>query len=153
MLIRLLSIALFAILASGCSARTSVAPQVSVEQQAAASRAMGLSFPPETKFLFYHRESDHPGLLPAPDDMMYLKIELPASALPKLLAQAPLSSGEWSSTRPEIYDMPNRPEWRPSQIKKYRSRQFRLPDAEGLNALIDEDQEATKVVYLMWFET
>jgi len=114
---------------------------------------MGLSFPPETRFLLYHRASDKQGFLPAPDDAVHLKIELPAPALAALLTQAPLSSANWTDTRPLITDIPDWPEWRPSKIKKFRFEQFELPKGQALNMLIDDDRDDTKVVYLFWFET
>lgn len=113
---------------------------------------MGLSFPPETRFLLYHRASEGGGL-PGPDDAVHLKIELPASALASFLAQAPLSSAKWTSSHPLIADMPKWPQWQPSKIQKFRFEQFQLPKGQALNILIDDDHEDPKVIYLVWFET
>lgn len=138
----------------GCSDGSSatVAPDVTAEQQASASRSMRLSFPPETRFLLYHRASEQGGL-PGPDDAVHLKIELPASALERLLAQSPLSSASWTSRDPLIMDEPKWPEWQPSKIKKFRFRQFELPKGQALEVLIDDDRDDPKVLYLFWFET
>ena len=113
---------------------------------------MGLTFPLETRFLLYHRASEDGGL-PRPDDAVHLKIELPASALACFLAQAPLSSAKWTSSRSLIGDVPKWPQWQPSKIQKFRFEQFQLPKGQTLNALIDDDREGPKVVYLFWFET
>lgn len=139
----------------GCDAEPSptLAPNVTSQQQSGASASMGLSFPPETKFLLYYRSSETPGFLPAPDDSVFLKIELPAPALRKFLEQAPLSSAKWSGVGSHIYDIPKWPDWQPSKVKKFRSEQFGLPNAQALNVLIDDDREDTKIVYLQWFET
>jgi len=139
---------------AGCSDSSSptVTPNVTAAQQASASRSMRLSFPPETRFLLYHRVSEDGGL-PAPDDAVHLKIELPASSLAKLLAQAPLSSAKWTSTHPLLPDVPRWPQWQPSRIQKFRFGQFQLPKGQSLNVLIDDDREEPKVFYLFWFET
>lgn len=112
---------------------------------------MELTFPPETRFLLYHRASEDGGL-PAPDDAVHLKIELPASALASFLAQAPLSSAKWTTTHSLIADVPQWPQWQPSKVQKFRFEQFDLPNGQSLNVLIDDDND-TKVVYLFWFET
>ena len=116
---------------------------------------MGLSFPPETRFLLYHRvsEDDGPLSLPTPDDAVHLKIELPASALANFLSQAPLSSAKWTTSLPGITDVPKWPQWQPSKIRKFRFAQFQLPHGQALNVLIDDDREDPKGVYLFWFET
>lgn len=114
---------------------------------------MGLSFPPDTRFLLYYRSKENSGFFPQPDDSVFLKIEFSEPALGIFLAQAPLSSAKWSSFHPETYDMPHWPDWQPSKVKKFRSEQFDLPKAQALNVLIDDEREDTKVVYLQWFET
>jgi|GEM_PF-2763967 len=150
----LITITLAIATVAGCSDGSSptVAPNVTAQQQASASRSMGLTFPPETRFLLYHRASEDGGL-PGPDDAVHLKIELPASALTNLLAQAPLSSAKWTSSHSQITDMPKWPQWQPSRIQKFRFEQLRLPKGQVLNVLIDDDREDPKVVYLFWFET
>ena len=131
-----------------------VAPNVTAQQQASAAKSMGLTFPPETRFLLYHCASEDGGFgLPAPDDSVHLKIELPASAMASFLAQAPLSSPKWTSSHSLITDMPKWPQWQPSKIQKFRSEQFQLPKGQGLDVLIDDDKDDPKVVYLFWFET
>ena len=112
---------------------------------------MGLTFPPETRFLLYHRASEAGGL-PGPDDAVHLKIELPAAALAKFLSQTPLSSARWTN-RHSLSDMPKWPEWKPSKIQKLRFQHFELPKGQALNVLIDDDQDEPKVIYLFWFET
>jgi hypothetical protein len=150
---RLIAITLFATTLAGCSGASSptVAPNVTAQQGASAGRSMGLSFPPETRFLLYHRASE--GGLPAPDDAVHLKIELPASSLATLLSQSPLLSAKWTSSRPLITDVPKWTEWKPSKIKNFRCEQFQLPNGQALNMLIDDDRDDTKVVYFFWFET
>lgn len=145
----ILAIALLA----GCSdsSTPTVAPNVTAQQQASAAKSMGLTFPPETRLLLYHRASEDGGW-PGPDDAVHLKIELPASALANFLAQAHLSSGKWGSTH-SLVDMPKWPEWQPSKLQKFRFEQFQLPKGQALNVLIDDDKDEPKVVYLFWFET
>jgi hypothetical protein len=152
---RLLALSLLATSLVGCfgSAAPTVAPNVTAAQQINASKLTGLSFPAETQFLLYYRASDEPSLLPAPDDAVQLKIELPASAAAELLAQAPLSSAAWESHHPLITDQPTWPDWRPSKIRRFRFAQFQLPKAQVLSVLIDDDRDDIKVVYLEWFET
>lgn len=138
---------------AGCSgsSTSTVAPNVTAQQQASAAKSMGLTFPPEARFLLYHRASEDRGL-PGPDDAVHLKIELPASAMPGFLAQAPLSSAQWRSSH-SLIDMPKWPQWQPSKIQKFRFEQFQLPKGQALNVLIDDDKDDPKVVYLFWFET
>ena len=153
---RLLILTLATATLVGCSGDSpTVAPNVTPQQQASASRSMSLSFPPETRFLLYHRvsEDDGPFSLPGPDDAVHLKIELPASSLATFLAQAPLSSAKWTSSLPAITDVPKWPQWQPSRIQKFRFDQFQLPHGQALNVLIDDDREDPKVIYLFWFET
>lgn len=151
---RLLILTLAIAIVAGCSGGSTptVAPNVTGQQQASASRSMGLSFPPETRFLLYHRASEDRGL-PGPDDAVHLKIELPASAIANFLAQSPLSSAKWTSSHPLITDMPKCPQWQTSNIQKFRFEQFHLPQGQSLNVLIDDDREDPKVIYLFWFET
>jgi hypothetical protein len=151
---RLIAVTLFATTLIGCSGASSptVAPNVTARQQESASRSMGLSFPPETRFLLYHRGSDARSFLPAPDDAVHLKIELPAQALARFLNQSPLSSAKWTSSHP-LTDVPQWPAWQPSKIKKYRCEQFHFPNGQALNVLIDDDRDDPTTVYLVWFET
>jgi hypothetical protein len=149
-----LPILIFAIAAlAGCSdsSTPTVAPNVTAQQQASAAKSMGLTFPPETRFLLYHRASKDGGL-PGPDDAVHLKIELPASAMANFLAQAPLSSAKWRSSH-SLTDMPKWPQWQPSKILNFRFEQFQLPKGQALNVLIDDDKDDPKDVYLFWFET
>jgi hypothetical protein len=138
----------------GCSDRSTptIAPNVTAQQQASAARLTGLKFPPGTRFLLYHRMSEEGGF-PAPDDALYLKIELQASAMATFLAQVPLSSAKWTSSYPLIGDMPKWPQWQPSRIHKFRFEQFQLPRGQGLNVLIDDDKQDPKIIYVFWFET
>ena len=156
MLIRpLILMALTVALLGGCSddASPAIAPNVTAQQQAIASQSTGLSFPPQTQFLLYHRASDARGLIPSPDDAVHLKIELPAAALAGFLDQPPLSSADWTSNIHPIADLPKWPGWRPSGISKFRFDQFQLPKGQCLDVLIDDDREDTKVLYVIWFET
>ena len=87
---RRLACSLVAAVAIGCMGTSgpTVSPHVSAAQQSSASASMGLSFPPETRFLLYHRASEKPGLVPGPDDTVHLKIELPSA----VAAKRPLTS-------------------------------------------------------------
>jgi len=117
---------------------------------------MGISFPPETQFLLYHRLSEEPSLLPTPDDTVHLKIELPSAVAKKLLEEQPFASAEWGSTQRRIENIPTGPawrEWKPSQVKKFRSTQIELPHGRYLTVLIDDDGEEKLVAYLVWSET
>jgi hypothetical protein len=151
---RLLSCCLAFSFLTRCSGGSSptVAPNVTAQQQASASMSMGLTFPAQTRSLLYHRANESGGL-PTPDDAVHLKIELPASALPTFLAQAPLSTAKWSNKPAQMQDKPNWPQWQPSQIQNNRFEQFQLPKGQALNVLIDDDQADPKTIYLVWFET
>ncbi|MFT3786764.1 MAG: hypothetical protein QM770_11455 [Tepidisphaeraceae bacterium] len=138
----------------GCSDDgATLAPNVSAEQQAVASRMMGLKFPPETRFLFYHRAKEDRDLLPAPDDSLHVKIELRGPALTTFLSQPPLNEATWKSTAVLLGDTGRWKEWKPSGVQKFRSDKFEWPKSKFLHVLIDDDREDTKVVYLFWFET
>jgi hypothetical protein len=152
---RLLPILIFTLVSlAGCSdSSPTIAPNVTSQQQASASQSMGLSFPPATKFLLYNRASEQGGFLPAPDDAVHLKVEIPAGAMGQFLAQAPFSSASWTSSRSWITDMPNWSDWQPSTIQNFRSEQFDLPNGEALNVLIDDESQDPKIVYLFWFQT
>jgi hypothetical protein len=152
--IRILILILAMLTLAGCTdgATPTVAPNVTAQQQASAAASMGLTFPPETRFLLYHRASEDAGL-PGPDDAVHLKVELPASAMANFLAQAPLSPAKWTSSHPLITNMPKWPQWQPSKIQKFRFAQFQMPKGQWMNVLIDDDKADLKVVYLVWFET
>ena len=148
-------IMLLAVILPACSNDASHTGQstVTAAQQAAASQLMGLTFPPETRFLFYHRASDEPSRLPAPDDAVHLKIELPTSALANFLNQTPLAKANWSSVGHSMTGIKIWAEWQPSTVKTFRYEQFQLPKGQALNVMIDDDREEKKIVYLFWFET
>ena len=134
---------------SGCfgAAAPTVAPNVTHQQQATAARAMGLTFPPGTKFFFYLRESG------GPDDAIFLKVELPAAAMPGFLASPTFTGSEWSQDSRSVSDVADWSAWRPSKAVKFRSGQVSLPNAEYLNVLIDDDRQDAEVIYLQWFQT
>jgi len=146
---------IFLVVASvlGCSGAhgPTLAPHVTAAQQHSASASMGISLPPETQCLLYHRRSEALSLLPCPDDAVHLKIELPAATAAHFLAQAPFSTASWGGRW--IKDMPGWPQWMPSRAKSVRSTQIQLPNARVLNVLVDEDREDVMVVFLEWFET
>lgn len=152
---RRLACSLVAAVAIGCTGTSgpTVSPHVSAAQQSSASASMGLSFPPETRFLLYHRASEKPGLVPAPDDVIHLKIELPPAAAATFLAARPFVDAKWDSRARLISDVPEWREWQPSAVKKSRSSQIALPKGEALNVLVDEDRPEKTIVYLVWFET
>lgn len=114
---------------------------------------MGFSFPQETQFLFYHRRKEKQSLMPAPDDCVHLKIELPFDAATKMLSEAPFASAKWDALIPVESDAPDWKEWKPSSIKKYRSSQIELPNGRFLKVVVDEDRKEQTIVYLCWFET
>lgn len=149
------ALALLALIAVGCTdfAAPVLAPNVTAEQQARASRAMGLAFPPETRFLLYHRLKDNERGVPYPDDAVHLKVEMPASALASFLDQPPLSSATWTAPDRTVRDVAAWPDWQPSGIEAFRAEAFELPQVQGLYALIDDDREDPKVIYLYWFES
>ena len=146
---------LVAATAVGCNSSSGpvLAPNVTAAQQRSACESMGFSFPLETQFLLYHRASDEPGLLPAPDDSVHLKVELPSAVAMKMLSEAPFASAKWQATVREVRDVPDWKVWKPSDVKKFRSAQIPLPNAQYLNVLVDEDREERTILYLMWFET
>lgn len=146
---------LVAAVALGCTSASgpTVSPHVSAVQQASAAASMGLSFPPDTKFLLYHRASEEPGLVPGPDDAVHLKIELPAALAAEFLSVGPFSDARWDATATSITDVPGWRAWKPSAVKKFRSSQIAFPMGEALEVLVDEDDPDTTIVYLLWFET
>jgi hypothetical protein len=152
---RILASSLVAAVALGCmgSSGPTVSPHVSAAQQSSASASMGISFPPETQFLLYHRASEEPALVPGPDDTVHLKIELPSAVAAKLLAAHPFNDARWDASAKLIADVPDWREWKPSTVKKSRSSQIALPRGEALNVLVDEDDPDKAIVYLVWFET
>ena len=151
----LLIIALLAATLSGCSnsSRPAAPPAVTPQQQASAAKSMGLTFPGDARFLFYHRMSENERFMPAPDDAVYLKIALSPASLDAILKQPPLSSAKWVGKLSNMHDSSDWPAWQPSKVKKFRFQQFDLPSAECLNVMIDDDNDEVKVVYLFWFQT
>lgn len=144
------SLMTLALCVCGCgpSDEPTLAPNVTASQQTDASQSMGLTFPAGTRFLLYHRTD---GL----DDAIWLKIELTPNDLASLLSQPVLSAASWSGTQIQAWnaDFPECSEWAPSKVKKYRTAQIRLPKAEVLNVLIDDDPDDVKLVYLFWHQT
>lgn len=127
-----------------------VAPNITAQQQHIASAAMGLTFPSQTKFLFYWRAKDG-WQLPFPDDFMCLKIEMPAAALDTFLSQSAFDKAEWESAD----DIPMSgksewPDWQPDKFKAGRRAYCELPTNDGLNILIDDDRQDIKTIYLIW---
>lgn len=152
---RRLASLLVAAVALGCTAATgpTVSPHVSAAQQSSAAASMGLSFPPETQFLLYHRASEEPALVPGPDDTVHLKIELSSALAARFLTAGPFSDATWDASAKLITDVPGWSEWKPSTVKRPRSSQIALPKGEALNALVDEDDPEKTIVYLVWFQT
>jgi hypothetical protein len=97
--------------------------------------------------------SEKPGLVPAPDDVIHLKIELTLAAAATFLAARPFVDAQWDSRATLISDVPEWREWQPSTVKKSRCSQIAFPQGEALDVLIDEDHPDKTIVYLVWFET
>jgi hypothetical protein len=152
---RFLAITLVAASATGClaSGGPTVAPHVTPDQQRSASTSMGISFPPETRFLLYHRSSEALSLLPVPDDCVHLKLEFPAAVAKKMLEETHFALAKWETAQRYIHDVPDWSEWKPSQVKKFRSTQIELPKGRYLDVLMDHDGDEKVVAYLVWFET
>ena len=70
-----------------------------------------------------------------------------------MLSEAPFASAKWQATVRDLRDVPDWKVWKPSAVKKFRSAQIPLPNAQCLNVLVDEDREERTILYLMWFET
>jgi hypothetical protein len=152
---RLLALLLMLIAVSvvGCSGGPVRGAKITAARQSSASKAMGISFPPETKFLLYHRASDEESFLPAPDDFVHLKIELPAAVATKLLAEKPFAAAEWDTSLRAVNDSSQWHDWKPEAVKKFRSAQIELPHAQALNVLVDEDDKERTIIFLQWFDT
>jgi hypothetical protein len=138
---------------TGCSGgdAPTLAPNVTPQQQADAARSMGLTFPAGVQFLLYKRDTG------GPDDAVFLKLAMSGPALAQFVAQPPLASVKWDSTRRCVDDVPTWPQWQPDKATQFRSAQIHLPSAEVLNVLIDDGAAAgpdgSAIVYLMWFQT
>jgi hypothetical protein len=119
---------------------------VTAQQQALAAQSMGLTFPSSTQYLLFERQQ---GM----DEAIHLKIQLSAAALQQLIDQKPFAGADWSTTQRSVYDMPDVPQWRPTEVARFRSGQLSLPKAEVLNVLIDDADDTNKIIYLMWHQT
>ena len=146
--------ALMALLLLGCAGAPwpTLAPDRSVALQARAAAAMGLTFPPDTRFLVLRRASDGPALFRL-DDSIHLKIALSSASAARFLAARPFSDARWDAGTRWVHDEPNWPDWRPSRVQPFRSAQIALPKGEFLDVLVDEDGLEPVIVYLVWFET
>ncbi|TWT38375.1 hypothetical protein [Blastopirellula retiformator] len=85
------------------------------------------------------------------DMAIWLKMKIPAADLASFFAASPINPKELSSSDSSRID-----DFRgffAAPPKKYRAGQYKLPQAQCLNVLIDEDDPAEKIVYLMWHET
>ena len=141
-------------LSFGCSLPLGqrITPRVTAEQQKVVSARMGISFPPETRFLLYHRCEDQPSRLPSPDDCIYLKIELPSSVAAGMLRKKTFAQANWSRTIRDVDDRPGLTEWQPSNVNRFKSAQIDLAESSALNVLVDEGHGKKTLVYLEWFE-
>jgi hypothetical protein len=144
-----------ALLLLGCAGAPwpTLAPDRSVALQARAAAAMGLTFPPDTRFLVLRRASDGPSLLPRLDDSTHLNIALPSASAARFLAVRPFSEARWDVGTRWVHDEPNWPDWRPSREQPFRSAQIALPKGEFLDVLGDQDGLEPVIVYQVWFET
>lgn len=119
---------------------------MTAQQQAQASKDVRLAFPPATKYLVYYEEN---GI----DASTYLKVELSAVDLATFLQQQPLAGASWQAEGAWAVQNEGIPDWNPQKVARFRFQSFQLPNAEALRVLIDETDEQSKVVYLMWFST
>jgi hypothetical protein len=129
---------------SGCSACKSQKPapaQNSREDLASVGKEVGLSFPAAARLIVVHRER-------GADDLVAVKIELPAAEWPGFLSRAPVDP---SLFRPGERGLlgPDEGFWDPHQARNLRTVEAALPNGRVLNLGYDDSRGSVFAVYVV----
>jgi len=124
---------------------------------AVSAKNMRLAFPPSTRVLGYYHSEDPANrrfeILPSPDDLIWLKIELDRKNLDAFLASSPFAGKTLSSTDRGGIGAPAPPGqswWDADRPGNFRAGSAEPAPARHLRILIDMDGDEKAVVYLMW---
>jgi hypothetical protein len=118
----------------------------------------GLVFPASAKVLtYYHTKAPantQRDILPAPDDSLWLKVEMDRADLGAFLASPPLVGATWdTSTRPDLFTPPNPTGWTPESLTPFTTCEVKTPKNAGhLRVLVDTGTGTPAIVYLVWFQ-
>lgn len=109
-------------------------------------KLMHLTFPESTRALNSAYESG------APDDAVYLKVEMEKRDVETFLKNSPFANAYLRSDQNPIPNRRDLPWWNPDGAKTYKGGNVILPSNGALHMLIDFDDEMKAVVYLTWGE-
>ncbi|MGE0482192.1 MAG: hypothetical protein AB7Q17_17175 [Phycisphaerae bacterium] len=88
-----------------------------------------------------------------PDVLIQLKLEMPASEVNAFLAGSPFARKTLSTELRHVSNTGQPDWWAPQDAQSFRSAMLEVvPKAEGASILINLDDPATAVVYLIWFK-
>lgn len=88
-----------------------------------------------------------------PDVLIQLKLEMPANEVNAFLAASPFARKKLSTELRHVSNTGQPEWWAPQDAKSFRSAMIELvPRAEGASILVNLDDPATVVVYLIWFK-
>lgn len=92
-----------------------------------------------------------------PEIAIYLKLEMLPHEAEALLADAVWKKAKPKTDLKSVATGPNKPEWwNPDAVQKFKSMETELVSEpvekkEGLAILVDEDDPAKRIVYLVWY--
>ena len=125
-------------------------PNVAAKKLSEYSQIMNIEFPSSVRLLNFQEQH---GL----DMSIYLKINLNKSDLQALLSRSPFANRKLKEPKDNpipFVSLTGPNWWNISSVKKWKSGQASLPDAQYLNILIDFESIGNKVIiYLEWHET
>jgi len=123
---------------------------------AVSAENMRLAFPPSTRVLGYYHAKDPANrrfeIIPSPDDVIWLKIEIDRKDVQAFLATSPFAGKTLTPTDRGIMMgiLPGQPWWDADRPGHFLTGSAESPQARYLNILIDMDGGERAVVYLMW---
>ena len=136
---------------SGCGNAPSTEDALAVSAE-----NMRLTFPPNTRVLGYYHAKDPANrrfeIIPSPDDVIWLKIEIDRKDVEAFLATSPFAGKALTQTdRGMMGALPGQSWWDADRPGHFLTGEAEHPQARCLRILIDMDGGERAVVYLMWF--
>jgi hypothetical protein len=125
---------------------------------AVSAKVMRLTYPPNTRVLGYFHAKDPANrrfeMIPAPDDMIRLKIEMDRKDVEAFLATSPFAGKAFTPTkRGMMGTLPGQSWWDADRPGNFQSGTAEPAPARHLSILIDMDGGEKAVIYLTWFTT
>lgn len=106
---------------------------------------MHVKFPPGTEALGLMKVEER-------DDLVRLKVRMPAAAWPEFLKSAPIDEQDLTEKR-RFFLGPDEEWWDPSKPASLPTAQARLENGSVLNIGVDRGDSQFATVYLLWHET